>query len=100
MKPTLRERLAHALHDGAVSGPKPRRIVGAPLFVLVVLYLVLHLIFGSLTEHGGLITPDGSVSLGVATLGIVVLVLRIAVLFVVPAVIAHRIAAALLAGRR
>lgn len=89
MKPTLRARLSAA-----------PRIVGAPLFALVVLYLALHLIFGALTEQGGLITPDGSVSLGIATLGFVVLVLRLAVLFVVPAVIAHRLAAALLARRQ
>jgi hypothetical protein len=64
--------------------------------VLVVAYLVLRAVFDGLSERGGLVSPTGSVSLGVAIIGGIVLVLRIVVLFVLPAVIVYRAIALLL----
>ena len=64
--------------------------------IVLVCYLLLHMLFGSLTENGGLITPDGSVSLGVMILGVFLLGLRMAVVFVLPAHTAYRIAKMLL----
>lgn len=61
--------------------------------VVAVVYLILRRVFVGITEHGGLISPSGSVNAGVAILGASVIVLRIVVLFVVPAVIAYRLVA-------
>lgn len=59
--------------------------------IVVIGYLALRFCFDRVTEQGGLLSPTGDVSLGVAALGVVVIVLRLAVLFVVPAVIAYRL---------
>jgi hypothetical protein len=68
------------------------RAVRTPVFVLAG-YLVLRAVFDGLTERGGLISPAGSVSIGVALLGALVIVLRVVVLFVLPAVIVFRLVA-------
>jgi hypothetical protein len=71
---------------------KPREVLRrarAPAIVVVV-YLVLRAVFDRLTEQGGLVSPDGSVSAGVVVVGAIVIVLRIVVLFVLPAVAAYR----------
>jgi hypothetical protein len=65
------------------------RIARGPA-ILLFSYLLARLAFAALTEDGGLITPEGKPSLGVAGLGVVVLVLRLAVLFGIPALIAYR----------
>jgi hypothetical protein len=65
------------------------RAARGPAIVLLS-YLLARLAFAALTEDGGLVTPEGKPSLGVAGLGVVVLVLRIAVLFGIPALIAYR----------
>ena len=49
--------------------------------IVMVCYLLLHTLFGSLSEDGGLVTPDGSVSIGIVILGVFLLGLRLAVLF-------------------
>jgi hypothetical protein len=64
--------------------------------IVVVAYLIVRAVFDGLTEHGGLISPSGDVSPGVALLGLLVLVLRIVVLFVVPAVLTYRLVARVL----
>ncbi len=64
--------------------------------IVVVCYLLLYTLFGSLTESGGLITPDGSVSFGIMILGVFLLGLRVAVVFVLPAHTAYRIVRTLL----
>jgi hypothetical protein len=83
MKPVAREAL---------------RALRAPAIVLV-LYLCLRAAFDRLTERGGLLSPSGDVSPGVALLGVVVLALRIAVLFVVPAAVAYGLLVRLIPGR-
>jgi hypothetical protein len=65
------------------------RLLRAPAIVLVV-YLLLRVVFDRLTEHDGLLTPGGSVKLGVVLLGAAVLVLRVVVLFGLPAWVAYR----------
>ena len=71
-----------------IAAREALRALRTPAIVLV-LYLVLRAVFDGLTERGGLLSPSGDVSLGVALLGLVVLALRIAVLFVVPAVVTY-----------
>jgi hypothetical protein len=68
--------------------------------VVAVAYLVLRMVFDGATERGGLISPDGSVSAGVAVLGGVVIVLRLVVLFGLPAWGAYRLAGALFEALR
>jgi hypothetical protein len=72
------------------------RLVRAPAIVLA-LYLVLRAVLDRLTEHGGLLSPTGSVDLAVAGVGALVLVLRLVVLFVLPAVLTYRLVTHLLA---
>ena len=64
------------------------RAVRAPVIVALV-YLVLRAIFDGQVARGGLFSPAGQVSVGVAILGGIVLVLRIVVLFVVPALLVY-----------
>lgn len=61
-------------------------------------YAILHALFGSLTEDGGLVTPDGQVSFGIVLLGVCVLGLRLFVFFVVPVLALYRIAKLQLRG--
>lgn len=63
-------------------------------------YLVGRAAFARVSEGEGLLTPEGSASLGVIALGALVLVLRILVLFVVPAMAAYRLACAIGAAVR
>lgn len=65
------------------------RVVRGPA-ILVVSYLLTRLAFAALTEDGGLVTPEGKPSLGVAALGVAVLALRLSVLFGIPGLIAYR----------
>jgi len=65
------------------------RMVRGPAIV-VAAYLVLRLAFAALTEDDGLLTPSGLPNLGVAALGLVVLLLRLVVVLALPAVIAWR----------
>jgi hypothetical protein len=53
-------------------------------------YAVARLAFAALTEDGGLLTPEGKPSLGVAALGVAVLVLRLAVVFGIPGLLVYR----------
>jgi hypothetical protein len=62
-------------------------------------YLVLRFAFDAFTEDDGLLTPGGAPNLAVAWLGLVLLVLRVVVVFVLPAVVAYR-AVALVLERR
>jgi hypothetical protein len=73
------------------------RLARGPAIVVVV-YLILRAVFDGLTERGGLISPSGDVSPGVALLGVLVLVLRLVVLFVVPAVLTYRVALRVIRG--
>lgn len=61
--------------------------------IFVAVYLVLRAIFDGLTDERGLITPGGEVSFGVMGFGILVIALRLAALFVAPAVIVYRLVA-------
>ncbi len=63
--------------------------------VVVAGYLILRAVFDTLSEQHGLVSPNGSVSAGVAVLGAAVILLRLAVLFAVPALVAYRLVAAL-----
>jgi hypothetical protein len=62
----------------------------------LVLYGIVRLVFVHAAGSQGLLTPGRPVDRGLAGLAIAALVLRVAVLVAVPAVIAYRIAAALL----
>ncbi len=73
-------RLCLQLAARAVRGPA---IVAAG-------YLVLRLVFAAVTEDDGLLTPSGTPSLGVVALGLIVLILRLVVVLVLPAVLAWR----------
>ncbi len=64
--------------------------------IVMVCYLLLHTLFGSLSEDGGLVTPEGSVSIGIVILGLLLLGLRLAVVFLLPAHTAYRIVRMLL----
>ena len=70
------------------------KIVRGPA-IITAAYLVLQSVFGIVTEDNGLLTPSGKPGFGVAALGLVVLLLRLAVLFVMPMVIAWRAVRAL-----
>jgi hypothetical protein len=74
-----RERLLAAARS--VRGPA----------VLIVVYLMVRALFLAVGGDGGLLTPSGSVSLGVAFLGLLVLTSRVLVLFVLVPVITYRI---------
>lgn len=67
--------------------------------VVAAVYLVLGFAFGALTEDDGLLQPSGIPRWGVAALGLLVLVLRLAVVFVVPAVCVYRVVMRLLGPR-
>jgi hypothetical protein len=73
------------------------RILRGPA-VVIAIYSLLHILFGILTEDGGLLTPGGSVNLGIASLGCVVLLLRLVVVFVVPVMISYRAVSAIMRG--
>jgi hypothetical protein len=62
------------------------------LVAVVIAYAILAAVFSSLSEHRGLITPNGAVDKGFVALGLVVLVTRIGVLFVVPFIAVYRAA--------
>ena len=68
------------------------RPVLAPAIVLAG-YLILRAVFDGLTERGGLVSPTGSVGLGVAILGVVVIALRVVVIFVLPPVVVYGVVA-------
>ena len=74
------------------------RQVRGPAVVLAG-YLILRAVFDALTERGGLISPTGSVDLGVAMLGVGVVGLRIVGLFVVAPVVVYRVVAGVLDRR-
>ena len=61
-------------------------------------YLILRALFDMLSEQHGLISPSGSVNTGVAVLGAAVIVLRLAVLFIVPALVTYRLVTAALSA--
>ncbi|MRH87267.1 hypothetical protein GFY24_07290 [Nocardia sp. SYP-A9097] len=61
--------------------------------LLVVSYLVLRLAFAALSERHGLGSPDG-LSLGYLAVAAILLVLRVALLVVVPAMLAYRVVVA------
>jgi hypothetical protein len=65
------------------------RLVRGPAMVGAV-YFALRFAFAALTEDDGLLTPSGLPNLGVAALGLVVLLLRLVVVLVLPSVIAWR----------
>lgn len=71
------------------------RRVRTPAIVLGA-YVVLRAVFDGQAERGGLLSPTGSVSIGFAVLGGIVILLRLVVLFVLPAVLAYRLCAYLL----
>ena len=77
---------------------KLRRALRAMRGVLVTVaaYWVVRLLFGAMTEDDGLISPTGDVRLVVVLLGVLVLLLRLGVVFVVPALISYRLVARLL----
>jgi hypothetical protein len=75
-----------------VKGGAILRQVRTPAIILVA-YLILRAVFDGQASRGGLFSLTGSVSAGVAVLGGVVLVLRIVVLFVLPAVVVYRLVA-------
>jgi len=66
------------------------RPVRAPALVVVV-YLVLAEIFSTLAGLDGFVAPGGSLRVGVAVLGVVVVLLRLVLLFVVPATLAYQL---------
>jgi hypothetical protein len=66
---------------------------------LVAVYLVLRFVFGSISANDGLFSPGGSPRLGVMGLGVCVLLLRLVVVFVLPAFVTYRIVVALLDRR-
>jgi hypothetical protein len=71
------------------------RLVRMPAVVLVP-YFGLRAVLERLTERGGLLSPSGSVDPAVALAGVLVLLLRLTVLFVLPAVATYRGVALLL----
>jgi hypothetical protein len=65
-----------------------------PFWVLaagLVVYGILRLVFAGVVGGGGLVTPSGSVDGGLALLGLVMLVMRFAVLAIVPLVVTYRV---------
>jgi hypothetical protein len=64
--------------------------------LLVATYLVCRIAFAALTVDDGLLTPGGAPRLGVAALGLLTLLLRVVVLFGLPAAATHRLVMALL----
>jgi hypothetical protein len=66
------------------------------VLVTLAAYWAARLLFGAMTEDDGLISPTGDVRLVVAVLGVLVLLLRLGVVFVVPAVVTYRLVARLL----
>ncbi len=58
---------------------------------LLLLYAFTRWLFAISTVDDGLLSPDGGVSLGVVGLGLLVIVLRVGVLFGVPAILAYRL---------
>jgi uncharacterized membrane protein YfcA len=75
------------------------RALRAPLIVLVV-YLLLRALLAVVAGHSGVFTPNGHVSPALILLTLGVLVLRLVVLFVVPALIVYRVGERLIALRR
>lgn len=59
--------------------------------IVVALYLVLAEVFARATPVDGLLTPEGSVSPGLLALGVAVIGLRLVVLGVVPALVVFRL---------
>ena len=76
------------------ASPATARLLLGPA-ILVGVYLVLRAVFVVQAEPGGLLTPSGSVSLGLAFLGLLVLGLRLVVLFVLAPVVTYRLIARL-----
>jgi len=68
--------------------------------LLLLAYLGLQMLFALLSEHHGLVSPSGSLSLTVAAVGVAVLGLRLVVVFVLPGLLVYRVVAALLTKPR
>jgi hypothetical protein len=98
---TDRQRALAGISDvgpgGATVSWKVQARPFVPIVLPVVSYVCLKAIFFALTGSVGLISPSGSPHLGLAALGLALLVLRIWVLFVVPAILVGRLARFLLA---
>lgn len=62
------------------------RIVRGPV-IFVGIYLILHALFGSMTEDDGLLTPEGSVNIWVALLGVWVLLWRLTIVCALPSLL-------------
>ena len=76
----------------------PRSLAAAVTHV--VLYGVCSWAFAASTRHGGLLTPEGAPERGLLALGLVVLLLRLGVLFVLLPVVAYRLVLRLATRRR
>jgi hypothetical protein len=74
------------------------RALRAPLALLVV-YLLLRALLAATTGHSGVFTPDGHVNPALIVLTLSVIVLRLLVLFALPALVLYRVATRLLAER-
>ena len=70
----------------------------APIVALLA-YVVLRELFIRSMAHEGLVTPHGAPRIPVLACGIALLVLRIIVLFVVPALVTHRLLATIWADQ-
>ena len=66
------------------------RLLWTPVLILLV-YLGLQAILGTVTADGGLVTPDGSISIGTGILVCLGLGLRLIAIFIVPVLIAYRV---------
>ncbi len=58
--------------------------------ILLVVYAVVYWTFAWLSQGGGLLSPSG-VNPGLAALGLLVLLLRLVVLFVLPPLVTYRL---------
>ena len=90
------------MSDAPEAQPGPRRVPLslAAAVTLVVLCGLGSWIFAASTRHGGLLTPEGAPSSGLLALGVVVLLLRLGVPFVLLPVVAYRLVMRLGATRR
>jgi len=75
------------------------RVVRWPV-ILVAIYLVLALIFAALTERHGLVSPETVVSPVLLLVAVPLLLLRLGLLFALPAIVAYRLVVRLIAPRR
>lgn len=61
------------------------------LAIVVAVYAIVRLVFTSLADGGGIVTPSGNVDTALVILGLSTLALRFVVLFVVPVVAIYRL---------